>query len=69
MEPITPAEPAGGATEMLQPPDVTAAIFVDGSGRRGERLRLIAYALVALALLLILAFWVAQGVDVFASRT
>ncbi|MET8911672.1 MULTISPECIES: hypothetical protein [Micromonospora] len=46
---------------------MTAAIFVDGSGRRGRRLRMVTYALVVLALALILAFWVMQGVDVLGS--
>lgn len=50
---------------MLQPPDVTGAIFVDGSGRRGRRLRRVAYALVVVVLLLLAAFWVLQGLDVF----
>ncbi|MGR6320585.1 hypothetical protein Q2K19_22910 [Micromonospora soli] len=67
VKPAATAEPVDPATEILQSPDVTAAIFVDGSGRRGRRLRMIAYALVVLALMLILAFWVIQGLDVFGS--
>lgn len=43
-EPVAVAEPIDGATEILASPEVTAAIFVDRSGHRGRRLRLIAYA-------------------------
>lgn len=60
-----PEESLEAATSMLQPPDVTGAIFVDGSGRRGPRLRRVAYALVVVVLLLLAAFWVLQGLDVF----
>ncbi|MGW4292951.1 hypothetical protein ACWEH1_07845 [Micromonospora chersina] len=59
------AEPVEPATEMLQPPDVTGAIFVDGSGRRARRLSRVAYALVAVLLVLLAAFWLLQGLDVF----
>lgn len=65
VKPATVAEPVDSATQMLQSPDVTAAIFVDGSGRRGRRLRGVTYALVLIALSLTLAFWMLQGVDVF----
>lgn len=58
------AEAVDSATAMFQPPDVTGAIFVDGSGRRGRRLRRVAYALVAVVLVLLLAFWLLQGLDV-----
>ncbi|MEH0843318.1 hypothetical protein V6U81_13125 [Micromonospora sp. CPCC 205711] len=70
--PVKPAavdEPVDGATALLKSPDVTAAIFVDGSGRRGRLLRRTVYALVAFALLLILAFWLVQGVDAFGSTS
>lgn len=67
VKPATVAEPVASATQMLQSPDVTAAIFVDGSGRRGRRLRVAAYALVLIALTLTLAFWVLQGVDALGS--
>lgn len=50
---------------MLESPEETGAIFVDRSGRRGRHLRRAAYSLVALALMLIVAFWVLQGADVF----
>lgn len=63
--PAPPADPVDGATSLLQPPDVTGAIFVDGSGRRGRRLRRAAYVLVVVLLLLLAAFWVLQGLDVF----
>ncbi|MGW5667583.1 hypothetical protein [Micromonospora sp. NPDC003776] len=59
------AEPVDAATSMLQPPDITGAIFVDRSGRRGRRLRRVAYALVLVVLLLLAAFWVLQWLDVF----
>ncbi|MEU9824640.1 hypothetical protein [Micromonospora chersina] len=59
------AEPLEPATEMIQPPDVTGAIFVDGSGRRGRRLRRATYVLVAVLLVLLAAFWLLQGLDVF----
>ena len=52
---------------MFETPDVTAAIFVDGSGRRGRLLSRTVYTLLVLALLAILAFWFAQGLDVFGS--
>lgn len=69
VEPVAGAEPVGPATEMLQPPDVTAAIFVDGSGRRSRRLRILAYALVASALMLTLALWILQLLEVFGTPT
>ncbi|MGC1212759.1 MAG: hypothetical protein WA890_15995 [Micromonospora sp.] len=61
----TPPEPTGEAdsTQMMQAPDVTAAIFVDRSGRRARTLRRVVTAVVLLALLLIVALWVSQGVD------
>ena len=58
-------ERVDGATEMFQAPDVTAAIFVDRSGRRARTLRRVVSALVLLALLLIVALWVSQGAEVF----
>lgn len=67
VEPAATAEPVDRSTDILQPPDVTAGIFVDGSGRRGRRLRTIMDLLVGLAVMLILAFWVLQGLDVFGS--
>ena len=67
VEPTAVAEPLDDATALLRPPDVTAAIVVDGSGRRGRWLRRTVYVLVAFALLLILVFWIVQGVDAFGS--
>ncbi|MFC4148735.1 hypothetical protein ACFO0M_20970 [Micromonospora mangrovi] len=61
----TRSGPVDGATALIQPPDVTAAIFVDGSGRRGRLLRRTVWTLVALALLLVVAFWIVQGLDAF----
>ena len=68
--PEAPAAESGvdGATEMLQAPDVTAAIFVDHSGRRGRTLRRVVSTLVLLALLLIVALWVSQGAEVLGLR-
>lgn len=59
------AESLEAATDMLEPLEETGAIFVDRSGRRGQRLRRVAYSLVALALMLIVAFWALEGADVF----
>ena len=66
----TPPDPPGGAdaTQMMQAPDVTAAIFVDRSGRRARTLRRVASAVVVLALLLIVALWVSQGMDALGMR-
>ncbi|MGY0003975.1 hypothetical protein [Micromonospora sp. I033] len=58
------AEPVDAATAVLQPPDVTGAIFVDGSGRRARRLLRVAYVLVAVLLVLLAAFWLLQGLDI-----
>ncbi|MEV1143099.1 hypothetical protein [Micromonospora sp. NPDC049799] len=69
VEPATADEPVDVATQLLQPPDVTAAIFVDRSGRRGHLLRQTVYALVAIALLLVVAFWLVQGLDAFGSTS
>ncbi|RZU75658.1 hypothetical protein EV384_4212 [Micromonospora kangleipakensis] len=65
-----PADGAGieGATQLLQAPDVTAAIFVDGSGRRARTLRRVVSAVVLLALLLIVALWASQGAEVLGLR-
>jgi hypothetical protein len=41
-------------------PDITAPIFVDGSGRRGRRLRRVAYGLIAVALVLLALWWLSQ---------
>ncbi|WP_406044884.1 hypothetical protein OG799_10695 [Micromonospora sp. NBC_00898] len=57
-----------GATQMFQAPDVTAAIFVDHSGRRGRTLRRVVSALALFALLLIVALWVSQGAEVLGLR-
>lgn len=62
------AESLEAATDMLESPEETGAIFVDRSGRRGRHLRRAAYSLVALALMLIVAFWVLEGADVFGWR-
>ncbi|GAA4574688.1 hypothetical protein GCM10023176_42230 [Micromonospora coerulea] len=67
-EPPDDGSGVDGATETLQPPDVTAEIFVDHSGRRARTLRRVASALVLLALLLIVALWVSQGAEVFGLR-
>ncbi|WP_221623121.1 hypothetical protein, partial [Micromonospora globispora] len=66
----TPPDPPGGAdaTQMMQAPDVTAAIFVDRSGRRAQVLRRVVSAVVLLALLLIVALWVSQGMDALGLR-
>lgn len=66
----TPPDPPGGAdsTRMIEGPDVTAAIFVDRSGRRAQVLRRVVSAAVLLALLLIVALWVSQGLDALALR-
>ncbi len=40
---------------------MTAPIFVDGSGRRGRRLRRIAYWVIGVALVLLALWWVAQA--------
>jgi hypothetical protein len=53
------------STQLIQPPDLTSAIFVDRSGRRARRLRRVVYALVMLALLLLGLLWLSQGADVF----
>ncbi|WP_446215015.1 hypothetical protein [Micromonospora sp. IBHARD004] len=65
-----PPDGAGidGATQMLQAPDVTAAIFVDGSGRRARTLRRVVSAVVLLALLLIVALWASQGAEALGLR-
>ena len=68
-EVVEPGQPAAvadidSATAILESPEDTAAIFVDRSGRRGRRLRLITYASAVLALLLTVAFWVVQGMGV-----
>ncbi|MFG3299407.1 hypothetical protein [Micromonospora chersina] len=63
------AEPVEAATAMLQPPDLTRAIFVDGSGRRGQLLRRVAYVLVAVLLVLLAAFWLLQGLDIIRAGT
>jgi hypothetical protein len=52
------------STQMIHPPDVTNAIFVDRSGRRARRLRRLAYAVVVLALVLLGLLWLSQGADV-----
>lgn len=68
--PETPDAGSGvdGATQMFQAPDVTQAIFVDHSGRRGRTLRRVVSALVLLALLLIVALWVSQGAEALGLR-
>ncbi|MFB9237925.1 hypothetical protein ACFFWC_20585 [Plantactinospora siamensis] len=48
-------------TQLLQPPDVTSAIFVDHSGRRGRRLRWLVYLVLALVLLLLGGLWLTQA--------
>ncbi|MFR9775881.1 hypothetical protein ACL02O_07440 [Micromonospora sp. MS34] len=58
------AQPTPAETAMFQLPDVTAAIFVDRSGRRARHLRRVAYTLVAVVLALLSAFWLLQGLDV-----
>lgn len=63
-----PPAPDAGSTQLLQAPDVTAEIFVDRSGRRARVLRRVVSAVVLLALLLILALWVSQGVDALGLR-
>ncbi|WP_319460703.1 hypothetical protein [Micromonospora sp. RTP1Z1] len=57
-----------GATQMLQASDVTAAIFVDRSGRRARLLRRVVSVVVLLALLLLGALWVSQGAEVLGPR-
>ena len=66
----TPPDAPGGAdaTQMMQAPDVTAAIFLDRSGRRAQVLRRVVSAVVLLALLLIVALWVSQGLDALGLR-
>lgn len=48
------------STQYVQLPDATAPIFVDRSGRRGRRLRRVAYWLVAIALVLLALWWLSQ---------
>ncbi|WP_141715117.1 hypothetical protein [Micromonospora rhizosphaerae] len=62
-EPSVREQPVDDATEMLQAPDLTAAIFVDRSGRRARKLRRLACAVIVLALLLLVALWISQGAD------
>lgn len=66
----TPPDPPGGAdaTQMMQASDVTAAIFVDRSGRRAQVLRRVVSAVVLLALLVLVALWVSQGLDALGLR-
>jgi hypothetical protein len=51
------------STRRIELPDATAAIFVDHSGRRGRRLRRVAYGAVLLVLVLLALFWLSQGAD------
>jgi hypothetical protein len=55
------APPPDPSTRFLQRPDVTAPIFVDGSGRRGRRLRRVAYWIIAVVLVLLALWWVSQA--------
>jgi hypothetical protein len=48
------------STRTLHRPDPTAQVFLDGSGRRGRRLRRVAYWLIAVALLLLALLWLSQ---------
>lgn len=49
------------STRHLQRPDATAPIFVDGSGRRGRRLRRVAYWVIAVVLVVLALWWVSQA--------
>src|SRR5262245_44997772 len=55
------APPPGVATRVYEQPDPTAPIFVDGSGRRGRRLRRTAYWLIVLTLALLALWWFSQA--------
>jgi hypothetical protein len=59
------ANPPDPATQMLHVDPPTAAVFVDGSGRRSRRLRRTAFWLVALALIVVALVWLALGMEVF----
>jgi hypothetical protein len=48
------------STRVFDQPDPTAAVFVDGSGQRGRRLRRAAYWLVGVALTLLALWWLSQ---------
>jgi hypothetical protein len=49
------------STRYLQRPDTTAPIFVDGSGRRGRRLRRVVYWVIAVVLVLLALWWLSQA--------
>jgi hypothetical protein len=51
------------STHRIRLPDATEAIFLDRSGRRGRRLRRIAYAVVVIAFVLLGLLWLSQGAD------
>lgn len=48
------------STRVFDQPDPTAAVFVDGSGQRGRRLRRTAYWLVGIALTVLALWWLSQ---------
>ncbi|GAA4439846.1 hypothetical protein GCM10023170_011930 [Phytohabitans houttuyneae] len=55
------AEPIDTSTRPVPPPDATAPIFVDHSGRRARVLRRVAYSLVLIALALLALLWLSQA--------
>jgi len=67
-KPYQPPRPVRGvsprpdvSTRLIHWPDPTAPIFLDPSGRRGQRLRRTTYWLVTVALVLLALLWLSQA--------
>lgn len=53
------------STRVLQRPDVTSAVFVDHSGRRGRTLRRVAFSLIGVVVVALALLWLSVGTAVF----